>query len=214
MTSHDMFGCIGLRKKAYCILNKEYSKEEYEKLRAEIVAQMAEVPYKDAQGIEYRYGEFFPSELSPFAYNETTAQEFFPLSAETASGNGFAWAVREARNYTPTILAGSVPDTIAEVGDEVTKDIIECANKGDMKKNCATAFRIIPDELGFYRRFSLPLPAKCPNCRHAERMELRNPPRFHKGICAVEGCGKEFTTAYPDGTSNLYCREHYLQNVS
>jgi hypothetical protein len=28
----------------------------------------------------YKYGEFFPSELSPFAYNETTAQEYYPLT--------------------------------------------------------------------------------------------------------------------------------------
>ena len=214
MTSHDMFGCIGMRKTQYCILNKEYSEEEYMKLRAEIIKQMAEMPYKDAGGIEYRYGEFFPSEISPFAYNETTAQEFFPLTPETVVEHGFTWAAREARNYQPTITADKIPDVIVGVGDEITKDIIECANKGDPKKNCTTAFRVILDELNFYRRFNLPLPTKCPNCRHADRMELRNPPKFRKAPCAFEGCGKEFLTAYREGTPNLYCKEHYLQTVS
>ena len=27
--SENLFGCIGLRKKSYCVLNKQYSKEEY-----------------------------------------------------------------------------------------------------------------------------------------------------------------------------------------
>jgi len=28
------------------------------------------------------WGEFFPHELSPFGYNETVAQEYFPLTEE------------------------------------------------------------------------------------------------------------------------------------
>jgi hypothetical protein len=214
MTSHDMFGCIGMRKTEYCILNKQYTKEEYEALVPKIKQQMMDMPYKDAQGIEYRYGEFFPTELSPFAYNETTAQEFFPLTSGTVSEKGFTWAEREARNYVPTMTADKIPETIEGAGDEILKDIIECANKGDHTKNCATAFRIIPDELGFYRRFNIPLPAKCPNCRHAERMEWRNLPKFRKGKCEYEGCGEEFLTAYEEGKKGVYCKEHYLQFVS
>ncbi len=214
MTSHDMFGCIGMRKSEYCILNKQYSPEEYEKIRSAIMAQMMDIPYIDTQGAEYRYGEFFPSEISPFAYNETSAQEFFPLTASGVSDFGFVWHEREARNYLPTILTSTLPDSIAEVGDEITKDIIECANKGDATKNCTTAFRVVPDELGFYRRFDIPLPSKCPNCRHAERMEYRNKPTFRTSMCSHEGCTNEFLTAYKVGTPNVYCKEHYLQYVS
>ena len=29
------------------------------------------------------WGEFFPSSLSPFGYNETVAQEYFPLTASS-----------------------------------------------------------------------------------------------------------------------------------
>ncbi|MEK9130467.1 MAG: hypothetical protein AAB526_03695, partial [Patescibacteria group bacterium] len=32
MSSSNLFGCIGLRHKQYCILNKQYTKEEYEEL--------------------------------------------------------------------------------------------------------------------------------------------------------------------------------------
>lgn len=213
MTSKNMFGCIGMRKKSFCILNKEYTEEEYNKLRAQIIAEMETNPYVDSQGIVYKYGEFFPSELSPFAYNETTAQEFFPIDESIANATGFEWYVREKRDYKPTILAENIPDTIAEAPGTITNEIIECINKGDAMKNCTTAYKIIPDEFGFYQRFNIPLPAKCPNCRHAERMELRNKPIFHAGKCSFENCGKEILTAYPENTPNLYCKEHYLQTV-
>ena len=38
----DCFGCIGLRGKQYCILNKQYSKDEYESLKAKLIAHMKE----------------------------------------------------------------------------------------------------------------------------------------------------------------------------
>lgn len=58
----DCFGCVGLRNKQYCILNKQYSKEEYEALVPRIKKHMDEMPYVDAQGLIYKYGEFFPIE--------------------------------------------------------------------------------------------------------------------------------------------------------
>jgi hypothetical protein len=56
----SIFGCVGLKKKKYCILNKQYTKEEYEALVSKIIQHMNDVPYVDKRGIEYRYGEFFP----------------------------------------------------------------------------------------------------------------------------------------------------------
>ena len=34
------FGCVGFKHKQYCILNKQYTKEEYEKLVQKIIKQM------------------------------------------------------------------------------------------------------------------------------------------------------------------------------
>jgi hypothetical protein len=64
--SNNLFGCIGLKKKQYCILNKQYSKDEYEKLVPKIIEHMKSTG---------EWAEFFPVELSPFSYNETAAQE-------------------------------------------------------------------------------------------------------------------------------------------
>ncbi len=38
--SSNLFGCIGLRNKQYCILNKQYTEEEYEKLLPKIIRHM------------------------------------------------------------------------------------------------------------------------------------------------------------------------------
>ncbi|MES3032045.1 MAG: hypothetical protein V4699_02255 [Patescibacteria group bacterium] len=213
MTSHDLFGCVGLRGKSYCILNKQYSKEEYEILREKIITQMKEIPYVDKKGIKYFFGEFFPSELSPFAYNETTANEFFPLTPEKAVENGFIWYKRLERTYKPTITSENIPDNFSEIPPSITSEILECINSKVGLDDCTTAFRVTENEVGFYKRFNLPLPDKCPNCRHRARLQFRTVPRFHTAICANEGCGKEILTAYADETPNLYCKECYLQAV-
>lgn len=36
--SNNLFGCISLRKKDYCILNKKYTKEEYHALVPQIIS--------------------------------------------------------------------------------------------------------------------------------------------------------------------------------
>ena len=75
----DVFGCISLRNKKNCILNKQYSEKEYKELVPKIKKHMEEVPYVDAKGRVYKYGEFFPFELTPFAYNESIARDYFPM---------------------------------------------------------------------------------------------------------------------------------------
>src|SRR3990167_8842209 len=82
--SNNLFACIGLRNKSYCILNKQYTKEEYEKLVPRIIEHMNTMPYIDKKGRVYKYGEFFTPELSPFAYNETVAQDYFPITEKEA----------------------------------------------------------------------------------------------------------------------------------
>src|SRR5262249_45269164 len=85
------FGCVGLRNADYCIFNKQYTKEEYEKLVRKIIEHMNSMPYVDAQGIEYKYGEYYPVELSIFGYNETYAPELLPLSKSQALTRGYKW---------------------------------------------------------------------------------------------------------------------------
>ncbi len=210
----NIFGCVSLRNKQYCILNKQYTKEQYEELVPKIIKHMDDMPYVDSMGRVYKYGEFFPSELSPFAYNETVAQEYFPLTKEQALKQGYKWKDKEERNYTIDIYNIDIPDNINDINDDITTKIIECAHKGECNQQCTLAFKIIPEELSFYRRMNLPIPRLCPNCRHYERLSQRNPMKLWQRKCMKEGCNNEFETSYaPERPEIVYCEKCYQQEV-
>ncbi|MCX6721811.1 MAG: hypothetical protein NTY04_01275, partial [Candidatus Staskawiczbacteria bacterium] len=192
----SIFGCEGLRKKSSCILNKHYTKEEYEALIPKIIKHMEEMPYIDGKGRAYKYGDFFPSDLAPFSYNESIAQEYYPISKEQALERGYSWKEAEARNYNITIKNEDIIDDIKAVGDDITNQMIECSHKGKCLEQCTEAFRITPHEIEFYKRMSLPLPRLCPNCRHYQRINLRNPIKLYSRKCMKSGCTNEFKTSY------------------
>jgi len=218
----NCFGCTQIRHKQYCILNKQYTKKEYEELVPKIIKHMNDMPYVDSRGIVYKYGEFFPSELSPFYYNETIAQEYFSLKKEQAISQGHKWKEKEDRNYSIDIQNKDIPYDIKDVKDNILGKVIECAHKGECNQQCTEAFRIIPEELQFYKRMNLLLPRLCSNCRHYERLLEMNPMKLwkrecmcnktshsHKGKCTVE-----FETSYaPERPEIVYCERCYQQEV-
>jgi hypothetical protein len=216
MSCSDCFACVGLRKKQYHILNKPYPKEEYFKMVEKIKKHMNEMPYTDKQGNEYKYGEFFPPELSPFAYNETIVQEYFPLTKEEAKEQGYKWKNPEKKDYQTTIEAKDLPDNIKDVDDSILKEVVGCKTKSEdrEKTGCTTAFKIIPKELEFYKKMNIPLPRYCPNCRHHERLKNRNPLKLYKRTCMKEGCDIEFETTYaPERKEIVYCEKCYNEEV-
>ncbi len=224
----NLFGCVGVRNKDYCIFNKQYTKEEYNALLPKIIQHMNEMPYVDANGRVYTYGEFFPPEISPFGYNATQGQEYFPLTKEVASEQGFNWQEREKKSYGITKSSADLPDTIGQVGDDILKEVIRCAHheKGehafDCESNCATAFKITTEELQFYRKMNLPLPRPCFHCRHFQRIGWRNKPKLYPGNCMCEKAGHShegkcqtgFETSYaPERKEIVYCEQCYQQEV-
>ena len=60
------FGCVGLKKKKYCILNKQYNKKEYEALKDKIVSDMR------TRG---EYGKFLPYSMSAGAVAAVAAMD-------------------------------------------------------------------------------------------------------------------------------------------
>ncbi len=212
--SQNCFACVGLRSKSYCIFNKQYTKDEYESLVPKIIKHMNEMSYVDAKGRTYKYGEFFPSDLSPFAYNETIAQEYFSLTKEEVLKQGYKWREKDGRSYQMDIKNENIPDDIKEVGESIIGKVIECEHKGTCNEQCTEAFKLIPDKLQFYKRMNLPLPRICPNCRHYERLGKRNPMKLWLRKCMKEGCQNEFETSYaPYRSETVYCERCYQQEV-
>jgi hypothetical protein len=208
--ARNCFGCVGLKKGEYAILNKKYSKEEYEKLKGEIIENMKEVPFIDKQGIKYYFGEFFPIEFSDFGYNETIANYYYPLKKDQAIKLGYAWKDKEIKNYQTTILSKDLPETIGEVSDSILNEVIECEEKDNPES--VGAFRITQNELNFYRKMDIPLPRACFNIRHLRRMQKRPKPILNKRYCGK--CEIEVETIYTKEYAPIvYCEKCYQQEV-
>jgi hypothetical protein len=162
--SQDLFGCVGLKQSQNCILNKQYSKEEYFKLREKIIEHMKKTG---------EYGEFFPAKYSPFGYNETVADNYYPLDKESVKKQGFNYFDNlQITKDKGTITSDKIPNNINDVKDDFTKEILTCESTG---RN----YFITKDELNFYRKMQIPIPKKCFFVRHQERLLKRKPRYFH-----------------------------------
>jgi hypothetical protein len=227
-SSKHLFGCSGLKSAEYCILNKRYSKEDYETLRAKIIRDMSAHPYIDRQGNAYSYGEFMPSELSCFAYNETVAQDSFPLDKSAAVQKGFSWQEKfQVTVSKETLTAHDIPQAIGDIDDSILKELLACVT-------CGRNYRLIPQELQFYRKMKIPVPRKCFFCRNHERLVLRN--AYHlwprECACAVTAsangaykntvdhahgagkCSNQFEAPYaPEREEIVYCEQCYNAEV-
>ncbi len=185
-----IFGCSGLKKHKYCIFNKQYTKEEYNQLVPKIIKHM------ETTG---EWGEFFPISISPFAYNETTAQDYFPLTQNQAQSKNYKWKDKDPKEYRPQDY--NIPDNIDDIPETIIDEVLACSQ-------CGKNFKIIAQELKFYKKLDLPIPQKCPDCRHLSRMGLRNPRRLWKKEC--NKCQEEMYATYPTNSDDIvYCEKCY-----
>lgn len=151
----DCFGCIGLRNKQHCVFNKRFKKDDYENLVAGIISAMC----RDGE-----WGEFFPVKYSLFAYSETLANVYYPLTEAEVIGRG--WRGRQTEVKNNLAFNHVIPDLISDVGTDFCDKILECEVSG---KN----YKLILPEFKFYKRFYLPIPRKSPEERARERMSRR-----------------------------------------
>jgi len=188
--SNNCIGSTGLRKKNYSILNKQYSKEEYEKLRARIIESMKK---------EGSYGEFFPLEISTFGYNETSAQEQFPLTKEQALAAGYKWEDSPRGTFgKETIGWDNVPDSYESF--DPTKHIFACTN-------CEKNYLVIPNEFTFYKKMNIPVPRLCPDCRHTQRFKARGPNQIEEKACTCGGSATD-NGSYKNNAKHFHGEEH------
>ncbi|MBU0667489.1 hypothetical protein KJ951_02325 [Patescibacteria group bacterium] len=190
----NLFGCIGLNRKNHCILNKQYTKEGYQKLAAKIAQNMQK---------NNEWGEFFPISTSPFAYNETTAHEDFQITKKQAKQNGWQWLEVDHKQYL--LQTCTLPDDIKDTPDSITKEILACP--------CGKNYKIVLPELEFYRKMNLPIPRKCPQCRRKDRKKLR-PSLFTQTTIKCQKCARPTITGLnPDYPGITYCEKCYLKAV-
>ncbi len=192
-----LIGCDSMKNAEYCILNKQYSKEEYEKIYEHIAKELVEL------GI---HGLMMPPELAPFGYNETLGNDNIMLTKEEALAEGLPWQDDiQMTKGKETMKPEQIPDHIKDVQDGIVKEILKCID-------CERNYKITEQELGFYRKMMLPIPRKCFYCRHKDRIVRRGPYKFWNRNCAH--CNKEIVTNYaPERPEIVYCESCYQQEV-
>ncbi len=176
----NLFGCVGLKFKEYCILNKEYSPAEYEKKVSQIISHMKKTN---------EWGEFFPTWISLFGYNETIAAEYFPLTKSEVLQKKWTWHEKEEKLE----------------GDEVLQ-----SNKTLHCKVSKKPYKLTPQEIAFYQRLNIPHPEECFDVRHEKRQQQRTPRKLWKRSCSK--CSAAIETTYAENRpETVYCDRCYYE---
>ena len=129
----------------------------------------------------------------------------FPKTKDEVLASGWRWKEDEPITYKITKKAEDLPDDIKDVPDDIFKEIIECLG-------CKKGFRVVLQEVAFLRKRGFPLPRKCHECRHLDRLSQINPPKFYSRKCAL--CEKDVVSPFsPEKPDILYCEECYNREV-
>jgi hypothetical protein len=204
--SHYNFGCVSIKKTNYCILNKQYSKEDYEKIVTKIKKHMCDMPYVDSKGLVYKYGEYFPMEFSPHSYNTTFANFFFPQDNNKVLQNGLGFYQSEEKEYSITMDSLELPDHIKDTNEEILKETIGC-------KDCKKGYRFTKGELDLSKRMNVPLSRKCPFCRIGEKVKIWVS-QMNKFTRICNECGTSLDTHYSEeNESNILCLSCYRKKI-
>lgn len=190
----NISGCVSLRHQEYCILNKKYSKTEYESLVTRIIEHMKRTG---------EWGQFFPMDISPMAYNQTIAQDYMPITREQATALGAKW------NEEPPVVSPTnrveLPDSVNDADESICEQILTCQTTGK-------PYKIIPQEFKVYKRLGIPLPANSWEVRHKNRLARRNPRQLWDRQCMK--CQAPIKTSYaPERPEIVYCENCYLKNI-
>jgi hypothetical protein len=201
ITSKNNFGCVNLKRKSYSILNKEYPKEEYEKLKLHIIKDMSEHPFKDERGRSWPYGEFFSPGFGKFAYNNSNASKFFVKTKEEAIKEGFTWNEEEEQHGESSIKGEDLPETIGEIDESILQKVISCTT-------CDRKYKIASLEFDLLRKMNMPLPSRCLKCREKSRFDKLQMPKLYDRSCMK--CNIPIRTSYaPDRKEIVYCEKCY-----
>ena len=194
---NDCVACDSLQNGKFSIFNKQYSKEEYKKIKNIIIEELKQ---KDL------YGLMIPPELAPFAYNETIGQDNMPMTKDEALVQGFRWEDDiQKTEGKETIKSEDIPDNIKDITDAILNEVLVCVD-------CRRNYKITAQELLFYRKMNIPIPRKCFYCRHKDRIKKRGPYEFWQRNC--DKCQKEITTNYSlENKAIVYCESCYQKEV-
>jgi len=192
------FGCVGLKKKKYCILNKQYEKDEYEKLKNQIINDMK---------MRGEYGKFLPYAMSAGPFNFSTSFLYFPeTKKEDILKLGGYWEDLD-ESHIEGMSTNQLPDSINDVDEKICSQALICPETG-------WRFNIAPNELIFYKQNNIPLPRYHFDCRIKKNLKYTSVLQSYPYSCFY--CNKNINAYYPPewGYKKIACEECYKQNIN
>lgn len=173
-----------LKNKSYLILNKKYTKEEWEKTVVKIIEELKE---------KWIWWDFLNPELSPYPYNDSVAYEYYPIKKsiylkdnkkinEKIENENWIWKVYilESDKFISKAIihfwwerkintfwrTKETEINISELVEKITFDKIpeienideSIINKVIICKKTKRPFRITKKELEFYKKYLIPIP--------------------------------------------------------
>ena len=237
----NCFWCVWLRNASYCIFNKQYTKHEYEQTVAKIIAQMQEegtrgeffdpslspFGYNETVAMEYfpleRDGDMLVTSSPPTPLSERGAREASLLPPQRGGPRGSVWVIDYSRFWYKrsdyeheTKIPEGAPvvrrEEYTNAERQALRDDDQIVNKILVCEVSGKPYRIIKQELDFYRKHDLPIPSKHPDVRHAERGAKRPGRTLYLRTC--DATGEEMISVYPpDSQYTVYSEAAYRKEV-
>lgn len=235
---NNLFWCVWLRNKEYCIFNKQYDKKDYEEKVEEIIEYMRET---------WEWWEYFDTTNSAFPYNDSLNLEYFPVKEVVLLKNNKIYSrkvVNDNWNWVVYVLESDkeiskakldlgwdekidifwktkekeiwIPENIYFMETKDLKDNISEESEDIFKKaiKCSSSwrpFRITPAEFKFYKRMNLPIPEHHSNERYYKRLWYKAKRELNTHNCIK--CNKETLSVY-DKNTDIYCEGCYNEVVN
>ena len=194
------FGCVGLQKKKYCILNKQYTEDEYWKKLDEIKCAMLD---------RGEYGRFWSMDFANWGANIGFGSLTAPLTPEEIHKlGGELFNLESGIRYAPYKDApvndvNEVPDCISDISSE---------NLGVTfyDEKAGRRFNVGEREYKFRAAHGYPFPREHYRGRLIEL--IRQVGNLERESSSCDKCSKQFMTSknlmFPD--RKVYCYECYL----
>ena len=200
------FWCVGLKNKEYCIYNKQYTKDEYNQIVPQMIAEMMR---------NHERGEFLDPQLSYYWYNESIAMDYYPITKEEAL---WMWYKRSDYDSPLPRVEKFVPwEKLPKVGCKIIKEqkpefLNKLLNYAIVCEVSKRPFRITKQEIDFYVKHNLSLPTKHPDIRHQERSTRKDPTTLHLIHC--DGCWEEMLSVYEKQSwKKILCEKCFYKNM-
>ena len=141
----NCFGCIALRAKSYCVLNRQYGKSEYAELVPRIVSHMQSTG---------EWGRLFPPHTAFCTYEVSYAHDLMhDISPALAKARGFMVGDKKRDDPTAADLPASrLPPQLS------AEEIARLAGKKVLCEQSGRIFSLQKHELDFYLKQQIPPP--------------------------------------------------------